>query len=299
MRTSQPRVSIDFEASMTQETDRPPNPGLDAFTAQNVMQTLRDLASDGRTIVVSIHQPRSDIWQMFDNALLLVKGGRTAYSGPANAILPFFAKVGKECPPHFKYALVLLYLSCNRSDLFLPLSPADFVIDAVSVDYHSVEEEAASKASIDHLVAAWKKQKGIKDKDETAPLARPAAGQNLSAKLRKTPFSRAFPVVLARSFKCACSSSFRRKQSGGRHTDGFLFQKSSPTARCFHRSTLKSAFDGVPVLDLFRCARFLCATEKLISDDILNCSDSAMALRAHKIASVCCRWVPLIKRDLP
>ncbi|KAG0658490.1 hypothetical protein C6P46_005733 [Rhodotorula mucilaginosa] len=158
-----------------------PTSGLDAFTAQNVMQTLRDLASDGRTIVVSIHQPRSDIWQMFDNALLLVKGGRTAYSGPANAILPFFAKVGKECPPHF--------------------NPADFVIDAVSVDYHSVEEEAASKASIDHLVAAWKKQKGIKDKDETAPLARPAAGQNLSAKLRKTPFTRAFPVVLARSFK--------------------------------------------------------------------------------------------------
>lgn len=77
------------------------------------MQTLRDLASDGRTIVVSIHQPRSDIWQMFDNALLLVKGGRTAYSGPANAILPFFAKVGKECPSHFKCVLVLPYLSSD------------------------------------------------------------------------------------------------------------------------------------------------------------------------------------------
>ncbi|GAA5992258.1 hypothetical protein JCM10908_001843 [Rhodotorula pacifica] len=156
-----------------------PTSGLDAFTAQNVMQTLRDLASDGRTIVVSIHQPRSDIWQMFDNALLLVKGGRTAYSGPASAIIPFFAKVGHECPPNF--------------------NPADFVIDAVSVDYHSAEQEEATRASIDHLVSAWKVERGEKERVTYEP--KENTGQHMSAKLRKTPFTRAFPVVLARSFR--------------------------------------------------------------------------------------------------
>ncbi|GAA5875055.1 hypothetical protein JCM3774_003416 [Rhodotorula dairenensis] len=160
-----------------------PTSGLDAFTAQNVMQTLRDLASDGRTIVVSIHQPRSDIWQMFDNALLLVKGGRTAYSGPADQIIPFFAKAGKECPQHF--------------------NPADFVIDAVSVDYHSVAEEATSKASIDRLVSAWRDEQTTTEKGTRPPYEAQCAttGQHMSAKLRKTPFSRAFPVILGRSFR--------------------------------------------------------------------------------------------------
>ena len=80
-------------------------------------------------------------------------------------------------------------------------------------------------------------------------------------------------------------------QSEGRNTNCPLAcQKPSPTARCFHRSTFKSAFDGMPVLDLFRCARFLSVLrEKLIPDDVPKCSDSATAPRAHKIASVCFR----------
>ena len=79
-----------------------PLSGLDAFTAQNVMQTLKDLASSGRTLIVSVHQPRSDIWQMFDNVLLLVKGGKSAFSGPTSGILEAFERAGEVCPANFK-----------------------------------------------------------------------------------------------------------------------------------------------------------------------------------------------------
>lgn len=79
-----------------------PLSGLDAFVARNVMQTLKDLATSGRTVIVSVHQPRSDIWQMFDQILLLVKGGKTAYSGPTSAILDEFEEVGQVCPANFK-----------------------------------------------------------------------------------------------------------------------------------------------------------------------------------------------------
>jgi ABC-type multidrug transport system ATPase subunit len=79
-----------------------PLSGLDAFVARNVMQTLKDLASSGRTLIVSVHQPRSDIWQMFDNVLLLVKGGKTGYSGPTNGILDAFEEAGEACPANFK-----------------------------------------------------------------------------------------------------------------------------------------------------------------------------------------------------
>lgn len=41
-----------------------PLSGLDAFTARNVMGLLSDLAASGRTVIVSVHQPRSDVWEV-------------------------------------------------------------------------------------------------------------------------------------------------------------------------------------------------------------------------------------------
>ena len=43
-----------------------PTTGLDSFTATSVMETLRDLASSGRTIIQTIHQPNSDMFEMMD-----------------------------------------------------------------------------------------------------------------------------------------------------------------------------------------------------------------------------------------
>lgn len=43
-----------------------PTTGLDSFTATSVMEILRDLAQSGRTVISTIHQPNSDIFEMFD-----------------------------------------------------------------------------------------------------------------------------------------------------------------------------------------------------------------------------------------
>ena len=40
-----------------------PTSGLDAFQAQNVMESLWVLASNGRTVISTIHQPRSSIYK--------------------------------------------------------------------------------------------------------------------------------------------------------------------------------------------------------------------------------------------
>lgn len=40
---------------------------------------LKLLTSMGLTVVSVIHQPRYEIFQMFDEVLLLGKGGRTVY----------------------------------------------------------------------------------------------------------------------------------------------------------------------------------------------------------------------------
>jgi ABC-type multidrug transport system ATPase subunit len=59
-----------------------PTSGLDATTASSLVSTLKDLATLGHSIAVVIHQPRTDIFKMFDHLLLLSKG-RVIYNGTA------------------------------------------------------------------------------------------------------------------------------------------------------------------------------------------------------------------------
>ena len=62
-----------------------PTSGLDSFMAMTIVESLRDLASQGKTIICTIHQPSSEIFQNFDNLYLMAEG-RLAYCGAlANA----------------------------------------------------------------------------------------------------------------------------------------------------------------------------------------------------------------------
>jgi len=57
-----------------------PTSGLDSFMAINVISLLKEMASQGRTIICSIHQPSSQLFQMLDHILLLANG-RVAFIG--------------------------------------------------------------------------------------------------------------------------------------------------------------------------------------------------------------------------
>ncbi|PNH10990.1 Pleiotropic drug resistance protein 1, partial [Tetrabaena socialis] len=46
---------------------------------------VRAVAADGRTVMVTIHQPSIEIFEAFDTLLLLQRGGRTTYFGPLGA----------------------------------------------------------------------------------------------------------------------------------------------------------------------------------------------------------------------
>uniref|UniRef100_A0A7N0V0C7 ABC transporter domain-containing protein n=1 Tax=Kalanchoe fedtschenkoi TaxID=63787 RepID=A0A7N0V0C7_KALFE len=59
-----------------------PTSGLDARAAAIVMRTVRNTVDTGRTVVCTIHQPSIDIFEAFDELLLLKRGGQTIYSGP-------------------------------------------------------------------------------------------------------------------------------------------------------------------------------------------------------------------------
>ncbi|KAM7484628.1 hypothetical protein LguiA_000637 [Lonicera macranthoides] len=115
-----------------------PTTGLDAFQAERVMETLRQLAEDGHTVICSIHQPRGSVYGKFDDIVLLSEGA-LVYAGPArNEPLAYFSKFGYNCPDH--------------------VNPAEFLADLISVDYSSAESVYTSHKRIDGLVELFSQQ---------------------------------------------------------------------------------------------------------------------------------------------
>lgn len=80
-----------------------PTSGLDSFMAHNVLQVLKRLAEKGKTIVLTIHQPSSEIFSMFDK-LLLIAEGRVSFLGTAADANSFFAHLDAPCPTNYNPA---------------------------------------------------------------------------------------------------------------------------------------------------------------------------------------------------
>ncbi|KAE9592434.1 putative sulfate-transporting ATPase [Lupinus albus] len=59
-----------------------PTTGVDARAAAVVMRTVRNTVDTGRTVVCTIHQPSIDIFEAFDELLLMKRGGQVIYGGP-------------------------------------------------------------------------------------------------------------------------------------------------------------------------------------------------------------------------
>ncbi|XP_053213007.1 protein white-like isoform X1 [Panonychus citri] len=80
-----------------------PTSGLDSFMAQSVVSVLRSMAATRRTILATIHQPSSQVFEMFDEILLLSQG-RVAFMGSSADALIFFSRIGLRCPSNYNPA---------------------------------------------------------------------------------------------------------------------------------------------------------------------------------------------------
>ena len=89
-----------------------PTSGLDARSAMQLIRQCRGLASAGRTVIMTIHQPRREAFDLFDKLLLLTKGGKLAFFGPAREAKRFFTE-RSEVPPE------------------TARNPADYVLDVL------------------------------------------------------------------------------------------------------------------------------------------------------------------------
>jgi len=116
-----------------------PTSGLDSSMAKSVVEVMKGLANQGRTVVCTIHQPSSQIYAMFDRILLLSEG-RTVYMGNTKDANNFFTNIGHPCPINY--------------------NPADHYVQVLSIE--AGREEECVK-TINHISEQFKNTTNGKD----------------------------------------------------------------------------------------------------------------------------------------
>ncbi|KAL8280941.1 hypothetical protein RQP46_006620 [Phenoliferia psychrophenolica] len=112
-----------------------PSSGLDSQSSWAIMQLLRKLADHGQAILATIHQPSSELFQVFDRLLLLKKGGETVY----------FGDLGPNSETLIEYFGSRSDLKCGPKD-----NPAEYILEVIgagagakaSADWHQLWKES-------------------------------------------------------------------------------------------------------------------------------------------------------------
>ncbi|KAE8817327.1 ABC transporter G family member 42 [Hordeum vulgare] len=109
-----------------------PTSGLDARAAAIVMRTVRNTVDTGRTVVCTIHQPSIDIFEAFDELLLLKRGGQVIYSGKlgrnSEEMVEYFEAIPRVPNIKDKYnpATWMLEVSSVAAEVRLNMDFADY-----------------------------------------------------------------------------------------------------------------------------------------------------------------------------
>ncbi|QDZ19373.1 G-family ABC transporter [Chloropicon primus] len=174
-----------------------PTSGLDSTTALNLIGTLETLAQVGnRTIVTTIHQPSSRIYQMLDK-LLLMGQGHLLFYGDASAATDYFAEIGYAMP--------------------YGMNPADYFLDVASGWSGDGSKKAKDRTSVVQntdpelkaLLRAIERGRGLESKGGTDTALVPLAidkkgGGGLGEEYKKelgATFATQVRVIAIRSLK--------------------------------------------------------------------------------------------------
>ncbi|GIY38002.1 protein white [Caerostris extrusa] len=152
-----------------------PTSGLDSFMSQSIVSALRDMAEGGRTIVCTIHQPSSEVFELFDHLLLMAEG-RVAFRGRSTKALDFFKRAGLQCPINY--------------------NPADFYIQNLAI-VPGKEKESREKVSA--IVEQFSREARTMDATLSTGYSIPAPLVNEASRYRASWISQ-FRAVLWRSW---------------------------------------------------------------------------------------------------
>uniref|UniRef100_A0A8D8LFL8 ATP-binding cassette sub-family G member 4 n=1 Tax=Cacopsylla melanoneura TaxID=428564 RepID=A0A8D8LFL8_9HEMI len=95
-----------------------PTSGLDSSSSYQLIQHLRELASKGHTVVVTLHQPSSRLLELIDDVLVMANG-QCLYNGPVDYMVSTFRECGFECPQYYNRADFALEVACGERGLHI------------------------------------------------------------------------------------------------------------------------------------------------------------------------------------
>ncbi|NWZ38746.1 ABCG5 protein, partial [Brachypodius atriceps] len=112
-----------------------PTTGLDCLTANQLVLLLSELAHRDRIVILTIHQPRSELFKLFDK-IAIMSFGEMVFCGNPMEMITFFSDCGYSCPEQS--------------------NPFDFYVDLTSVDTRSKEHELETYSRVQEFVSAYR-----------------------------------------------------------------------------------------------------------------------------------------------
>ncbi|CAB3223272.1 unnamed protein product [Arctia plantaginis] len=95
-----------------------PTSGLDSSISKQIVYILHFLARQGRTVVVTMHQPSATLLRMVDR-LYAVVGGQCAYVGAETQLRPCLEEMNLKCPAFHNPVDFLIEISAENSDMLI------------------------------------------------------------------------------------------------------------------------------------------------------------------------------------
>ncbi|KAK4408974.1 ABC transporter G family member 28 [Sesamum angolense] len=133
-----------------------PTSGLDSSSSLLLLRALRREALEGVNICMVVHQPSYTLFKMFDDLILLAKGGLTVYHGSVKKVEEYFAGIGINVPER--------------------VNPPDYFIDILE---GIVKPPAGAAVKFNELPLRWMLHNGYAvppDMLDSAGMASPAPG---------------------------------------------------------------------------------------------------------------------------
>ncbi|KAL3518409.1 hypothetical protein ACH5RR_020998 [Cinchona calisaya] len=114
-----------------------PTSGLDSSSSQLLLRALRREALEGVNICMVVHQPSYTLFRMFDDLILLAKGGLIVYLGPVKKVEEYFSGLGIQVPDR--------------------VNPPDYFIDILE---GIIKPSTSSGVNVKDLPLRWMLQNG-------------------------------------------------------------------------------------------------------------------------------------------
>jgi len=143
-----------------------PTSGLDSQTSLDMVSILRKLASQGVTIMSTIHSPTSEAFRLFDSLLLLVKG-QTVYFGPLHGdtgAAAYFAGLGIKHDPTTNLADFLIRETGDSST-------GQVVVDVVA-SWKSSKQSTTAKSRCEDLQGLFTSRSSLTTLEEASGFLR-------------------------------------------------------------------------------------------------------------------------------